>query len=64
MSSLKRRKDAPLSTTSLRPIKKQKSPPTLPLLTYNYEEAENTALDTIFTRLFNKLTEANNHKKD
>lgn len=64
MSSPKRRKNAPISSTSLRPIKIQKSAPTPPLYKYLFEETENTALDTIFTRLFNQLTEANNHKND
>lgn len=60
MSSPKRRKDEPLKSTSFRQIKNgKKNPQEPPYFTYQFTERETTALDTVFTILFEKLTEEN-----
>lgn len=60
VSNSNKRKNASNSNTSFRPTKHNKSktaqPPTL---TYLFNEKESTALDTVFTRLFERTTEAN-----
>lgn len=64
MSSPKKRKVTPNSSTSLRHFKNQKPTPLEAHFIYNYEESENDALGVLFTRLFNQLTEAGEHKHD
>ena len=60
MSNSKRRKDEPIKSTSLRQIKSgKKKPQEPPSFTYQFTEKETTALDTVFTHFFEKLTEEN-----
>mgnify|MGYP001007215168 CR=1 FL=1 len=58
MSNAKKRKDAPISTTTFRPPTKNTNRTVpLPKFTYLFNEKETTALDTVFAHLFEKLTE-------
>ena len=58
MNNPKRRKVAPISSTSFRQINNSRGKPTEPpYYTYRFIEKETTALDTIFAHLFEKLTD-------
>ncbi len=62
MSNLYKRKNTTNTKTSFRPTKHSKvKAAQSPTLTYLFKEKESTALDTVFTQLFQRLTEENNN---